>query len=99
MPLIDGPASARAIRAFEKSFVPALSNLAAAHKNIPIFAVSASLVEEERQEYIDTGFNGWILKPIRFRRLNAMISGIWNQEVKEQCLYSVGNWEQGGWFT
>ncbi|TID19422.1 sensor histidine kinase/response regulator [Venturia nashicola] len=99
MPIVDGPTSAKAIRAHEDANSPKLSRLASIHGNIPIFAVSASLVEEKRKEYIEGGFNGWILKPIRFTRLNAMMSGIWNEDVKKQFLYSPGNWENGGWLT
>lgn len=99
MPIVDGPTSAKAIRAYEKACSPTLSNLASIHKNIPIFAVSASLVEEKHGEYIEGGFNGWILKPVRFRRLNVMMSGIWNEDMKKQCLYNPGNWENGGWLT
>lgn len=64
---------------------------------MPIFAVSASLVERECQTYIDAGFDGWILKPIDFKRLGILLSGIVNKDVKTECLYKVGEWERGGW--
>ncbi|QDS70117.1 hypothetical protein FKW77_005303 [Venturia effusa] len=99
MPIVDGPTSAKAIRAYERDCSPMLSNLASVHKRIPIFAVSASLVEEKREEYIETGFDGWILKPVRFKRLDTMMSGIWNEDVRKQCHYSPGKWESGGWLT
>lgn len=99
MPLVDGPTSTRAIRAYEDASSPPLSNLASIHKRIPIFAMSASLVEEKRKEYIEGGFNGWVLKPTRFQRLNAIMSGIWDEDMKKQFLYSPGNWENGGWLT
>lgn len=76
-----------------------LSHLATPHHNIPIFAVSASLVEERREEYIEAGFNGWILKPIRFQRLNELMTGVWKEEVKREQLYKGGSWENGGWLT
>ncbi|KAE9982671.1 hypothetical protein BLS_005594 [Venturia inaequalis] len=99
MPLVDGPTSAKAIRAYEDASSPELSNLASIHRRVPIFAMSASLVEEKRKEYIEGGFNGWILKPIRFPRLNAVLSGIWDKDTKMRCLYSPGKWENGGWLT
>jgi CheY-like chemotaxis protein len=65
---------------------------------IPIFAVSASLVEREYQTYIDAGFDGWILKPIDFKRLGILLEGIVDEEVRNTCLYRTGEWERGGWF-
>lgn len=87
------------IRSFEKTqpnFV--LSKRAALNGRIPILAVSASLVEKNRQQYIDAGFDGWILKPVDFKRLSVLLSGIVKQETRENCLYKPGEWEQGGWF-
>ena len=68
------------------------------NERIPIFAVSASLVERERQTYIDAGFDGWILKPIDFKRLNTLLAGITDEDVRNSCLYESGQWERGGWF-
>lgn len=74
------------------------SSLAGTNHRIPIFAVSASLVEREKQKYIDAGFDGWILKPIDFKRLNTLLAGISEEEVRSFCLYKQGQWERGGWF-
>jgi len=65
---------------------------------VPIFAVSASLVERERQTYINAGFDGWILKPIDFKRLNTLLKGIVDDNTRNSCLYKPGEWERGGWF-
>ena len=87
------------IRSFEKSHTNnSLSKQAALNGRIPIFAVSASLEEKERQTYIDAGFDGWILKPIDFKRLSVLLSGIADGATRESCLYRPGHWEQGGWF-
>lgn len=48
--------------------------------------------------YIDAGFDGWILKPINFARLNELLRGIIDKKVRHAALYKPGNWEQGGWF-
>ncbi|KAI1814241.1 hsp90-like protein [Poronia punctata] len=99
MPIVDGLSSTKLIRAFEKSSDGlGLSTLARRHGHIPIFAVSASLVEKERSIYVEAGFDGWILKPIDFKRLNVLLEGITNDSVREQCLYQPGQWERGGWF-
>lgn len=99
MPIVDGMASTRTIRAHEtsNSFLK-LSPRAQLNGRVPIIAVSASLVEKERQKYIDTGFDGWILKPISFARLNDLMKGIVDRETREQALYQPGQWEKGGWF-
>ncbi|KAI1263317.1 hsp90-like protein [Xylariaceae sp. FL1019] len=99
MPIVDGLTSTKLIRAFEKTEeCPGFSHLASPHGHIPILAVSASLVEKEKIIYTDAGFDGWILKPIDFKRLNVLLDGITDEQVREQCLYRSGEWERGGWF-
>ena len=99
MPIVDGLTSTKMIRSFEKSCPKEfLSKRAELNGRVPIFAVSASLVEKNRQEYIDAGFDGWILKPIDFKRLRVLLSGIVSKQTREVCLYKPGEWERGGWF-
>ncbi|KAI1649026.1 hsp90-like protein [Daldinia loculata] len=100
MPIVDGLTSTKMIRAFEKSdkgLEP--SYLTASNERIPIFAVSASLVERESPIYVEAGFDGWVLKPIDFKRLNVLLDGITNDGVRAESLYVPGNWERGGWFS
>lgn len=100
MPIVDGLTSTKMIRSFEKSFPDGfLSKRAARNGRVPIFAVSASLIEKNRQVYIDAGFDGWILKPIDFKRLTVIMLGIVEEDTRESCLYEPGQWERGGWFT
>ncbi|KAL8767085.1 MAG: hypothetical protein Q9209_006312 [Squamulea sp. 1 TL-2023] len=100
MPIVDGLTSTKMIRSFEKSHPTGpISTRAALNSRIPIFAVSASLIEKERQKYIDAGFDGWILKPIDFTRLSVLLNGIVDEKTRESCLYAPGQWEKGGWFT
>lgn len=99
MPIVDGLTSTKMIRSFEKSYPDEfLSKRAALNGRIPVFAVSASLVEKECQKYIDAGFDGWILKPIDFKRLSILLLGIVEEDTREKCLYKSGEWERGGWF-
>lgn len=97
MPIVDGITSTKMIRSFEKTHLD-LSPRAKLNGRVPIFAVSASLVERERQIYIDAGFDGWVLKPIDFKRLNVLLEGIVDSKIRESCLYQPGEWERGGWF-
>ncbi|CCX07160.1 Similar to Cyanobacterial phytochrome B; acc. no. Q9R6X3 [Pyronema omphalodes CBS 100304] len=91
MPIMDGGTSATKIRAAEeKSSDPS--------QRIPIFAVSASLVEPRWKEYLDLGFDGWILKPIDFKRLQILLEGTQVDATRKAQKYVPGKWEQGGWF-
>jgi len=99
MPIVDGLTSTKMIRSFEKSHpTHILSERATLNGRVPIIAVSASLIERERQIYIDAGFDGWILKPIAFDRLSEIMKGIVQPEVRKSNLYAPGRWEKGGWF-
>jgi CheY-like chemotaxis protein len=97
MPIVDGLTSTKMIRSFEKSQPDvSLSSRATGNGRIPIFAVSASLLERERQTYISAGFDGWILKPIDFKRLNVLLTGIVDYDSRTSNLYVEGEWERGG---
>ncbi|KAG4429085.1 hypothetical protein IFR05_015432 [Cadophora sp. M221] len=99
MPIVDGLTSTKMIRSYEKSHPGSkFSPRASSNGRVPIFAVSASLVERERQTYINAGFDGWILKPIDFKRLNILLQGIVDDKIRNSCLYQPGEWERGGWF-
>ena len=84
MPIVDGLSAARMIREYEVQ--ASLGN-----GYVPIFAVSASLLEKDRQNYVDAGFDGWIMKPINFQKIHELLNG-------SPCFYRPGMWEQGGWF-
>ena len=100
MPIVDGLTSTKMIRSYEKSHpTDSLSRRATLNGRVPIFAVSASLIENERQAYVNGGFDGWILKPIDFKRLSILLLGIVQASTRESCLYKPGEWEKGGWFS
>ncbi|QSZ35239.1 hypothetical protein DSL72_008108 [Monilinia vaccinii-corymbosi] len=94
MPLVDGAMATRMIRNFERDH----AELRHARRRVPIIAVSASLTEENRFDYLEAGFDGWILKPIYFSRLDFLLQGLSNPELKQQAIYAPGMWEHGGWF-
>jgi CheY-like chemotaxis protein len=99
MPIVDGFTSTKMIRSFEKTHGKAcLSARARANGRIPIFAVSASLLEKEREKYVGTGFDGWILKPVNFQRVDSLLEGIVDEDARNSCLFEAGQWERGGWF-
>ncbi|KAH8913270.1 hypothetical protein BT69DRAFT_1185865, partial [Atractiella rhizophila] len=62
-----------------------------------IFAVSASLPEKQRAELVDAGIDGWMLKPLDFKRLNVLMKGILDGKQRQKDLYTPGSWEKGGW--
>ena len=47
------------------------ANLATAH--IPVVAITASVMEQDRQQIMDTGFDGFIEKPIDLRAFLATV--------------------------
>ncbi|KYK55182.1 putative phytochrome-like histidine kinase [Drechmeria coniospora] len=99
MPIVDGLASVKIIRSIENSTEhKGHSKLAEINGRIPVFAVSASLVETRIRTYVDAGFDGWILKPIDFDRLHTLLKGIYDSQTRDSCLYIPGQWERGGWF-
>ena len=52
------------------------------------------------REMIDYGMDGWILKPIDFKRLRVILRGVVDPLQRERDVYHVGsNWEVGGWLT
>ncbi|RDW95280.1 hypothetical protein BP5796_01043 [Coleophoma crateriformis] len=99
MPLVDGPLATRMIRYYEKGddrkdlVVPGSPK-----RRVFIFAVSASLYEESRYDYIQSGFDGWLLKPIDFRRLDLLLQCVKIPELRYEAVYRPGKWEQGGLF-
>ncbi|KAL5437077.1 hypothetical protein PMIN06_004951 [Paraphaeosphaeria minitans] len=98
MPIVDGLMSTKMIRSFEKSHKDIHSPRAALNGRVPIIAVSASLIEQNRGSYMDAGFDAWILKPISFPRLNELMAASVDRKIRESCLYQSGEWERGGWF-
>ncbi|PBP27083.1 sensor histidine kinase/response regulator, partial [Diplocarpon rosae] len=94
MPLVDGMASTKMIREHETK----LEELSRIKTKVPIIAVSASLSEDLRFHYIQCGFDGWILKPINFSRLDFLLQGITFTDLKRDVIYVPGHWEKGGWF-
>lgn len=99
MPIVDGLTSTKLIRSHESTHGSHhLSPRASLNGRVPIIAVSASLVEKERQTYIDAGFDGWVLKPISFSRVSELMDGIVDESVRDGALYAPGQWEKGGWF-
>ncbi|KAH8704935.1 putative sensor histidine kinase/response regulator [Talaromyces proteolyticus] len=101
MPIVDGMGATKMIREFEqKSSESTMSEKAKPFGRVPIFAVSASLVERDAQKYIDTGFDGYIMKPIDFKRVNSLLCGLQGEQQERDALtYVPGNWEHGGWFN
>jgi DNA-binding NarL/FixJ family response regulator len=98
MPIVDGLTATKMIRSFEKLHSNIYSPRAALCGRVPIIAVSASLLERDRQQYIDAGFDAWILKPISFDRLKKLLAAVVDTAIRKDCLYHPGTWEKGGWF-
>ncbi|KAL0578952.1 hypothetical protein V5O48_003044 [Marasmius crinis-equi] len=106
MPILNGYEASERIRDVEKSddmSEPGSPTTRLSHRlngRIPIFAVSASLFENQRKKLSDAGMDGWILKPIDFKRLRLILSGVVDLDQRERDRYRPGyNWEVGGWLA
>lgn len=106
MPILDGGAATALIRRIElsngnlsRTSQPADSMPKCNQTGVPIFAISASLEESKRLDYMETGFDGWLLKPVDFKRLQTLIKGITDLEVREEAKYTPGKWGIGGWLV
>ncbi|KAJ7134353.1 hypothetical protein C8R44DRAFT_610147 [Mycena epipterygia] len=102
MPILNGYEATERIRTLEKSCPPPHNRLSNSLNggHIPIFAVSASLQEHRREEMANYGIDGWILKPIDFKRLKVILKGVTDPEQRERDIYHQGcSWETGGWLV
>lgn len=98
MPLLNGYEATERVRELERGFEPPRGLSHRLNGRIPIFAVSASLLEEKRQEIANSGIDGWILKPIDFQRLRSVLRGIMDPTQRVKDLYRKDrSWELGGW--
>ncbi len=66
MPIMDGYAATRVIRAMDD---PHLSS-------IPIFAMTANAFEEDREKAIEAGMNGHLAKPIDLDKMMELLKGL-----------------------
>lgn len=104
MPICNGQESCKRIRAFERQRQgTAVDGLPASHilndGRVPIFAVSATLTFSMREEMVDIGMSGWILKPVDFSRLSILLRGVSERTKRDGERWTVGkDWEKGGWF-
>lgn len=97
MPICDGYTATKRIREIE-SHTPQTSTFRhPGSRQIPIFAVSASLHENQKSQLLDCGFSGFILKPVTFARLQELMLGALDAYVMTQNYYQAGRWEKGGW--
>jgi signal transduction histidine kinase/CheY-like chemotaxis protein len=66
MPVMDGPAATREIRAAEK---------ARGQPGVPIIALTATSSDEDKQECLHSGMNGFLTKPFSLDQLVQAIDG------------------------
>lgn len=95
MPIIGGYDAAKAIRVLESKAGPPTTPFL--NGRLPILAVSASLHERQRPTLLEAGIDGWILKPIDFKRLNVLMRGSLDNSRRNLDVYRPGFWEKGGW--
>lgn len=109
MPICNGQDACKRIRAIEdkrrqgKEGSSPSNSLPSSHLRngrIPIFAVSATLTPEMRQEMVQIGMDGFILKPVDFTRLNLLLQGITDLDKRKGEMWTASkSWEKGGWLV
>ena len=67
MPVMSGPDAGRAFRAWEAKRLPA-----GAPGRLPMFCLTANVLDEHRQECEAAGFDGFYTKPLRADALVAL---------------------------
>ncbi|KAG5351128.1 hypothetical protein C0989_007834 [Termitomyces sp. Mn162] len=98
MPILNGFEATQKIRELERTSRLLTRPAHQLNGRIPIFAVSASLAEKQHDELVQIGVDGWILKPIDFRRLAVIMKGVTDADQRARDIYRIGcNWEEGGW--
>lgn len=103
MPILGGFEATQRIRQVEEQISKTNASMSMRlsrrlNGRIPIFAISASLLESQREELLRYGMDGWILKPVDFKRLNTILQGILDTTQRQKDVYQPGyNWERGGW--
>lgn len=102
MPLVDGEQATRMIRATERAGY--VGTRGSQGERVPIIAVSASLREDLRYDYVADGyvcalratttlilpnrFDAWLLKPIDFSRLELLLHGVNDRSTRLRALYT-----------
>lgn len=98
MPLVDGYVATEMIRGFEKANPQLLSQTARMYGRTPIFAVSASLKPNHLHKILRTGFDGWVIKPVNFQRLNLYLLGAFSDAGRKTAAFDPAHFLAGGWF-
>jgi PAS domain S-box-containing protein len=81
MPDLDGPSATRRIRATEKG------------RQIPIIAMTANAMKEDRERCLNAGMTDYITKPFELRRLlDAVAQGISNAERSNLAATNGAAW-------
>ena len=62
MPDMDGPTATKLIRSSDKPY-----------KNVPIVAITASILKEDEEMCLNAGMNAFLTKPISINRLRSVI--------------------------
>ena len=67
MPVMNGYEATRAIRALHREDV----------KKLPIIAMTANAMDEDKEAALKSGMNAHIAKPIDMRKLKSTIAKLW----------------------
>ncbi|KAL4806369.1 hypothetical protein BDV18DRAFT_160436 [Aspergillus unguis] len=68
-------------------------------RRIPIIVLTEGETEKKREYYIECGFDGWLVKPLDYDRMTALVDSVLDDGLRRQNVYIPGiPWTEGGWF-
>ena len=76
MPVLDGLSATRRLRQWERQ---------SARPPVPVVALTASVLEEDRRATLDAGMNGFAVKPVELPRLLAEIARVTGLAINPQA--------------
>ncbi len=77
MPKLDGWEATRCLRAWASD--PAASERQQAAASLPVLALTAAALPDERARCEDVGMNGFVAKPARLADLHASLGAVWSE--------------------
>lgn len=81
----------------EKTNAENYFSLARHYPRVPIFACSDALRQYTRETLENAGFDGWLSKPVEFKRLGLCLEGATKPEMRNKAR-CCGDYKIGGWF-
>ncbi len=91
MPEMDGLEATRLIRELEKGLFQEKKNFEPQHPGIPIIAMTAGAMQQDRKRCFDAGMNDYVAKPINPVEISRVLSKWLGQSKKSHAVSRIDN--------